>query len=314
MKPMRVGVRAVSAWGLGGRDPAFGSTAEGLAAPSRLPAAGAAADEARPPASATAASPTHVRAREARSGPGVAGPGGGTTFFLAPDPVRPERFPAGNWRKMSRLARLFVTAAEPLVDLAPEATLIAGVSGGEFASSVAFLESYYVRGAALSSPLAFQNSVHNAPAAHLSIGLGLRGASETVLGGERTLWRTLERAMARVVVHGGPVLVVVAEDLTAEVRDGLAVAGATGKWGDGAAAFLLAANSGIPLIWHDGPAPEGAWARSQLWPDERARSPVSAPWDATFGLGVGAEAVALAALLRAGSGAFAGPQSWLEVG
>lgn len=309
MKPMRVGVRAVSAWGLGGRDPAFGATAEGPAAASRLPAEGAVAGEARPPAAAAVAPPTSVPARDVGGGPG-----GGTTFFLAPDPVRPERFPAGTWRKMSRLARLFVTAAEPLVDLAPEAALIAGVSGGEFASSVAFLESYFVRGAALASPLAFQNSVHNAPAAHLSIGLGLRGASETVLGGERTLWRTLERAMARVVVHGGPVLVVVAEDLTAEVRDGLAVAGATGKWGEGAAAFLLAADSGIPLTWHDGSAPDGAWARSQAWPDERARSPVPAPWDAAFGLGGGAEAVALAALLRAGSGAFAGPQSWLEVG
>ena len=42
MKPMRVGVRAVSAWGLGGRDPAIGATAEGPAAPSRLPAGGAA--------------------------------------------------------------------------------------------------------------------------------------------------------------------------------------------------------------------------------------------------------------------------------
>ncbi len=309
MKPMRVGVRAVSAWGLGGRDPAIGATAEGPAAPSRLPAGGAAAGEARSPAAAAGAPPTFVPAREAEGGPG-----GGTTFFLAPDPVRPERFPAGTWRKMSRLARLFVTAAEPLVELAPEATLIAGVSGGEFASSVAFLESYFVRGAALSSPLAFQNSVHNAPAAHLSIGLGLRGASETVLGGERTLWRTLERAMARVIVHGAPVLVVVAEDLTAEVADGLAVAGATGKWGEGAAAFLLTAESGIPLTWHDGPAPKGAWARSQRWPDEPPRSPVSALWDAAFGLGVGAEAVALAAVLRGGSGAFAGPQSWLEVG
>ena len=179
--------------------------------------------------------------------------GAGLSLIAAREPERPERFPPGTWRKMSRLARLVARAAEPLVH-GPEDALIVGVSGGEFASSVAFLRSYYLRGAALASPLAFQNSVHNAPAAHLSIDLGLTGWSETLLAGEATFWRTLERGMSRVLASGAPVIVVIAEELSPEVRDGMKAADVQGTWLEGAAAFRLEPlGTAVGLSWWDRP-------------------------------------------------------------
>lgn len=280
MTELRVGVSGVSAWGLTGRDPGLDNE-----------------PTAHHPASPNGGAPLGLELRR------------------APDPERSARFPAGTWRKLSRLSRLVVAAAEPLVTPGDTVNLLIGLSGGEFAASVSFLESYFLRGAAQASPLAFQGSVHNAAAAQLSIGLGLRGGSETILGGEETLWRTMERGMALVAASGAPVLVVVAEDLSREVADGLAAAGAAGCWGEGAAAFFLEEGAGVPLSWHDGPPPEGALHRRERYPDEAPRAPLRGPaWDRLLGVGIGAEAVALAALIRAGSGRLAGTNAWLEVG
>ena len=242
-----------------------------------------------------------------------------TNFRLAPDPQRPQGWSASGWRRLSRLARLVAVVAEPLVERGSDIALFVGLNGEEFGSSVAFLRSYWLGGAALASPLAFQNSVHNAPAAHLSIELGLRGHSETLMGGVATVWRTMERAMCRVLLTGKPALVVIAEDLCPEVRDGISALGVGGTWGEGAAAFLLApstgeATAGVRIRWHDGGAPAEAWHRRQPWPDERDHTPARRAWDDRFGLGAGAEAAALAALVSAGVGSLAGPGAWLEVG
>lgn len=227
-----------------------------------------------------------------------AAPDGELSFLAAAEPIRPERFSAGTWRKMSRLARLAAMAVEPLVT-SPDDAVIVGVSSGEFASSVAFLRSYYVGGAHLASPLAFQNSVQNAPAAHLSIELGFRGWSETLLAGSDTFWRTLERAMTRVIVSQAPVLLVIAEDLSPEVRDGLVAARARGRWCEGSAALLLEPSGGTGLRWRDD-APRRGGAHS-------------------VGGGPAREAAALVDLIHADRGTLSPPpgsriNAWLEIG
>lgn len=224
--------------------------------------------------------------------------GGELTLRAAAEPVRPDRISAGTWRKMSRLTRLAAMAVEPLVS-EPDDAVIVGVSGGEFSSSVAFLRSYYVGGAALASPLAFQNSVHNAPAAHLSIELGFRGWSETILAGEDTFWRALERAMTRVIVSQAPVLLIVVEDLSPEVRDGLSAANARGRWCEGAAALRLEPARGTELCWRDDPQRRGG-----------AYSVYGGP---------AREAAALVSLVHADRGTLAPPppsriNAWLQVG
>lgn len=216
----------------------------------------------------------------------------------AAEPVRPERFAVGTWRKMSRLTRLAAMAVEPLVT-SPDDAVIVGVSSGEFSSSVAFLRSYYLRGAALASPLAFQNSVHNAPAAHLSIELGFRGWSETLLAGEETFWRALERAMTRVILSEAPVLLIVVEDLSPEVRDGLVAASARGRWCEGAAALRLEPGGATELFWRD---------------DAQRRGGAYSVYG-----GPAREAAALVSLIHADRGTLAPPphsriNAWLQVG
>lgn len=238
----------------------------------------------------------------------------GLALCHAPDPVRPAHVPAGDWRRMSRLARLTVSTASPLVPADPaDLPVIFALSGGEYTSGIHFLRSYF-KDPALSSPLAFQGTVHNAPAAHLSIAMGLGGPSETLLAGLDSLWRGVQCALARVRVTGRPVLLVVGEELTLEVGDGLRAAGHVGVWGEAVGALLLGpVGPGPRITWRSGPAPADAWGPGQLLPDRGGGGPGFA-WDRAFGLGAGSEAAALVALTRGRGGALAGPGAWLEVG
>lgn len=145
---------------------------------------------------------------------------------------------------MSRLGRLVVSAALPLTVGRSDVPVFAGFYAGEFTSGVGFLRGVFLRGATLASPLAFPNTVHNAPAAHLAIAGSLSGPSETVLGGPDTLWRLLERALCHVSIHAEPVIVVVADEGTAEVRDGFAMAGLP-PVPEAAAAVLLGPAEGV---------------------------------------------------------------------
>ncbi len=219
-------------------------------------------------------------------------------FHLAPDPARPETINAGAWRRMSRLGRLAaVVTADVLssregVESIP---LFWGTGGGEFSSTAAFLRSLFTKGPALASPLAFQNSVHNAPAGHLSIAFGLRGPSETICAGPLTTLRTLERAMVWVHLRREPVLVVVADDLGPDVQLGLQLAHPDGDvaWGEGAAAFVLGpGEAALALTCSAG----GAWTRAQRYPGEdrlcRTAAGVVA-YDQMLGLFPAADAVAL---------------------
>ena len=157
------------------------------------------------------------------------------------------------------------------------------------------------RDAAGASPLAFQNAVHNAPAGHLSIAFGLRGPSETVCAGPLTAIRTLERALAWVMLRERPALVLVGDDLGPEVQQGYTFADAGAPMGEGGAALLLLPDGDGPtLTWEDAPPAPGDWHRRHAYPlEERPMAPGPAH-DARLGLYPAVDLVALASAVRRG--------------
>ncbi len=157
---------------------------------------------------------------------------------------RPIAVDAGVWRRFSRLARLSALALAPVLASGPsvdtnEIPLFFGTGLGEYSSTVQFLRSLALRGPDGASPLAFQNSVHNAAAGNLSIAFGLRGPSETLCAGDLTTLRTFERAIACVAASGLPALVVLADDVGADAAAGWRHGGVHAPLGEGAAAFLI---------------------------------------------------------------------------
>ena len=167
--------------------------------------------------------------------------------------ARPANLEASGWRRFSRLSRLSACALAPVLEAAPEScqaagwtferdevALFFGTGIGEFLSSYSFLKSLFTKGPAMASPLAFQNSVHNAAPGHLSMAFGMRGPSETLCAGQLTVLRTFERAMAYVLANEQPALVLLADDLGADSEQGWRLAGVTAALAEGAAAFLLA--------------------------------------------------------------------------
>lgn len=207
-------------------------------------------------------------------------------FYPAPDPQRPDIVAPNAWRRMSRVARFAATVAAPLAT--PEVALFFGTACGEYGSSVQFLRTLFQKGAAGASPLLFQNSVHNAPAGHLSIALGLRGPSETLCAGPDTVARTLERAEAWVAVHGRAALVVCADDLGAEVQQGWRYTGLVAAFSEGAAAIRI----------EPGDPPLPALSRRRwAWPGERLQSDPEGH-DARLGLYAASDAVVVAWRVR----------------
>lgn len=219
-------------------------------------------------------------------------------FHPAPDPVRPAEIEASTWRRMSRLARLAAAATAPVLPAVHDRTtlpLLWGTLYGEYATTFAFLRSLVTRGPAGASPLLFQNAVHNAPAGHLSIAYGLQGPSETLCAGGLTAFRALERASVLVELQGGPVLVVVGDELTADVQRGLAEAGAEGPWAEGAVALLVGPGDG--LDWTDAPCD---WHRAQTLPGEPPFVATGRAPELRFGLGAATDAFAVVASVGRG--------------
>jgi 3-oxoacyl-[acyl-carrier-protein] synthase II len=227
---------------------------------------------------------------------------GGLSFHLAPDPPRPDAVPVGTWRRMSRLARLAAVVTAPLVATRADRDDLAlfwGTGVGEFSSTAGFLRTLFTKGPAGASPLAFQNSVHNAPAGHLSIALGLRGPSETLCAGPLTALRTLERALAYLVANDRPALVVVGDELGPDVQQGYTFAGGGAPVAEGAAALLLEpAGDGPALTWLDAPPIATDWHRGAAYPLEEPPAVSGRAHDAHYGLFSAVDSVALVALVR----------------
>ncbi|MFH1466569.1 MAG: beta-ketoacyl synthase N-terminal-like domain-containing protein [Pseudomonadota bacterium] len=170
----------------------------------------------------------------------------------APEPARPAAVDAGSWRRMSRLTRLVVATAGPLLAGRSDLDRLPVVWGnglGELAPIARFLERLYGEGPQAASPLAFQNSVTNAPVGHLSIGLGLRGPSETLSAGGASGGMALLRAvdLLRLGVHDA-VLVVAGDDLNEVVERAFGGLPSPPSTGEAMAALLLTRGGTGPVI------------------------------------------------------------------
>lgn len=125
--------------------------------------------------------------------------GPGMFTYLAPDGFDKDLVPAGQRRRMSRLSRLAYAATSLALedgriqgeDLSGTA-LVFGTGLGEMQVTREFLETMAERGPLLASPALFQNSVHNAAASYIAMGLRMTGPAVTVSQG----WISGEAALA----------------------------------------------------------------------------------------------------------------------
>ena len=200
---------------------------------------------------------------------------------------------AGTWRRMSRLARLVATAAAPLAEA--DVPIVFGTAIGEIVPTARFQQRLYTEGPDRASPLAFQNSVYNAPAGHLSIAMGLRGASETVCAGGATGLAALLRGMALLDRHER-VLVVAGDDANPSLARACQLNGLP-QPGEAMAACLIGRGTGLSL--EVGAAP---LSRHTALPLEGALAQVSdsLPIEACLGLSPSSGLAALLALRHDG--------------
>lgn len=203
--------------------------------------------------------------------------------------------PAGTWRRMSRLARLVATAAAPLADT--DVPVVFGTAIGEVVPTARFQQRLYTEGADRASPLAFQNSVYNAPAGHLSIAFGLRGASETLSAGGATGLSALLRGLALLQRHER-VLVVAGDDANPSLARACELNGLPAP-GEAVAACLIG-RSGGPRIHLD--VGDNPLSRHTPLPLEGELVPVpgSTPIEACLGLSPSSGLAALLALRHVG--------------
>lgn len=206
--------------------------------------------------------------------------------------------PAGTWRRMSRLSRMVATAAAELAS--PEVPVVFGTAIGEIVPTTRFQGRLYTEGPERASPLAFQNSVYNAPAGHLSIALGLTALSETLAAGGATGLAALLRGMTLLRSHPR-VLVVAADDANEPFAEACRVNGLPAP-GEAAAALLLGREGSGPRLHLAPGLPEHATlTRRTRFPRERALADApGAPIEACLGLCPSAGLAALAALRRRG--------------
>jgi hypothetical protein len=170
----------------------------------------------------------------------------------APAPGRPAAVAAGPWRRMSRLTRMVVATAAPLVrdraDL-DHLPMIWGNTMGELVPVGRFLDRLYREGPKACSPMAFQNSVTNAPVGHLSIGMGLRGASETISAGGASGLAALMRGVDLLRLgRARAVLVVAGDDLNEHTTRAWAHLPDPPVLGEAMAAMILSVDGPGPVL------------------------------------------------------------------
>ncbi|MCB9764464.1 MAG: beta-ketoacyl synthase chain length factor [Alphaproteobacteria bacterium] len=225
-----------------------------------------------------------------------------------PDVERPADLDPQAWRRMSALARLAVVQVRALLDrrAVPEPLPVVWATGlGELPATLGFLEPLLTRGRR--RPLLFRGSVHNVPAAWLSITLGLSGPSETVSAGWCTATAGLLRALS-LAGRYGQALWVGGDDAPAALEAALAALG-RGPAGAGVAALLLSTDGDGPRIRVScaprPPAPDGRPLMSVMspLPEEALPDPPGAsPARGVFGEGPVAGILTLAALAAGGGG------------
>ena len=117
--------------------------------------------------------------------------------YVVQDFREKELVPAKIRRRMSRVSKLAYCAAVLALEDAgvsdpSQMGLVVGTGLGELAVSREFLDGMHERGPHLASPALFQNSVHNAAASFISMGMGMGGPGITVSQG----WVSGECALA----------------------------------------------------------------------------------------------------------------------
>ena len=189
-------------------------------------------------------------------------------------PARVPAFAGGTWRRMSPLSRLVASACAPLLEGREDLDtlpVIWGTALGELGPTERFLGRLFTEGPERASPLAFQNSVYNAPAGHLSIGLGLKGPSETVSGGAASGLAALGRGIELIELGASAVLVVAGDDITATYAKGFEVNGRSDPLGEAVVALLLTPDRGVEVELVDALEPLAdapVFARSRALPCE----------------------------------------------
>lgn len=147
--------------------------------------------------------------------PGFAGAGAWASG--TPDPAvvaaRPEILPPALRRRATPLAAMVAAAAaEAAAQAGADLTrlpLVFGSALGE-QSALSMLEEFR-HGEGMPSPTRFHNSVHNGPAAYVSIATGNRGFSTTIAAGWETPALALLESAALLAERGGEVLLVLGD-------------------------------------------------------------------------------------------------------
>lgn len=114
-------------------------------------------------------------------------PGDGIFKLCADTASLGQYLSKGKLRRIDHYSRMALLAAgkaiqdaDPCVFTKEETGVIVASGYGALSTTFAFLDSYIEKGDGLASPTHFSNSVHNAAAAHISIGYGMQGPSLTV--------------------------------------------------------------------------------------------------------------------------------------
>ena len=133
----------------------------------------------------------------------------------APTAPRAEILPPALRRRATALACMVAStaaqaAAEAGADLA-RVPFVFGSTLGEISLTVAMLEEFW-QGEGLPSPTRFHTSVHNGPAAYVSIATLNRGFSTALSAGAETPAAALVEAAALLSERGGEVLVALADE------------------------------------------------------------------------------------------------------
>ena len=203
-------------------------------------------------------------------------PRGEGQWWTAADPPRPAAIDAGTWRRMSRLARMVATVALPLVaglEGSERLGIVWGTAVGELVPTSRFLERLFTEGPQAASPLAFQNSVYNAPVGHLSIALNLPGPSETLAAGGATGLAALWRGAGMLATgEVDAVLVLAGDDISPTLQTSYRLVGETLPVGEAVAAVLLRSDQGRSLRILPGRQPTDGppLARAAPFPGESA--------------------------------------------
>ena len=146
---------------------------------------------------------------------------GGTAEWSAAFPGLTPSDPSGDLltpvlrRRASSLARMAAAVAgqaaqQARLDLS-RIPLVLGSAYGEIVAAVEMMREFGGP-TGLPSPTRFHNSVHNAPAAYLSIATGNHGFNTAVAAGSATPAATMLEAMALLGAHGDDVLLVVLDE------------------------------------------------------------------------------------------------------